>query len=80
MCTETQEELREEARRTLDAARRTSEADPDGYGRAEQARVTSALERLEDGTWGWCRCCGRPIDEDRLRACPETNRCSGCDL
>jgi RNA polymerase-binding protein DksA len=46
--------------------------------RAQLVQVTAALERLDDGTWGWCLGCGKPIDRERLRAVPEAARCVGC--
>src|SRR5437016_11803509 len=37
---------------------------------AELADVEHALRRLDDGTYGTCEACGRPIDEQRLEAMP----------
>jgi len=37
--------------------------------------VQAALGRLEDGTYGQCVVCGRPIEPARLRAIPETPYC-----
>ena len=42
---------------------------------AELADVEHALERLENGTYGTCEACGRPIDEARLEAQPATRFC-----
>jgi RNA polymerase-binding transcription factor DksA len=42
------------------------------------ARVTAALARLADGTWGRCLMCGGRIAENRLRAVPEAVRCAKC--
>ncbi len=42
---------------------------------AQLADVGRALERVEGGTYGTCEACGRPIDEDRLRARPATRFC-----
>lgn len=42
---------------------------------AQISDVSSALERLESGTYGRCEMCGREIDEDRLRARPATRFC-----
>lgn len=36
----------------------------------ELAQVDAALARLEAGTYGLCRACGRPIDPERLEALP----------
>ncbi len=42
------------------------------------ARIQSSLARIERGTYGRCLACGGEIDEDRLRAVPETDRCGLC--
>lgn len=41
-------------------------------------QIESALERMEQGTYGWCVDCGRPIPEERLSALPYAARCLGC--
>ena len=46
--------------------------------RSELARIQAALERIERGTYDECAACRRPIDEERLRAVPETDRCGAC--
>lgn len=40
--------------------------------------VTRALRRLEDGTYGLCGNCGKPIATARLDALPEATRCMDC--
>lgn len=37
-----------------------------------------ALERLEDGTYGICESCGRPIGKLRLQAYPRATLCMSC--
>jgi RNA polymerase-binding protein DksA len=37
--------------------------------------VEAALKRIEDGTYGICEVCGKPIGEDRLRAIPWARLC-----
>ena len=37
--------------------------------------IDAALGRLDEGTWGRCAVCGRDIDDERLDALPETDRC-----
>jgi DnaK suppressor protein len=32
--------------------------------------IDEALGRIEDGTYGQCERCGKPIDEERLKAMP----------
>jgi DnaK suppressor protein len=39
------------------------------------AEVDAALARIDDGTYGTCVVCGRPIDEERLRALPYATLC-----
>lgn len=42
----------------------------------EQLReVEDALARIEDGTYGSCSVCGKPISEERLEAVPWTTLC-----
>jgi DnaK suppressor protein len=38
-------------------------------------QVRAALQRIEDGTYGFCIDCGRPIDAARLDAVPWTPYC-----
>ena len=35
-------------------------------------QVEEAFKRLEEGKYGYCDICGKPIPDDRLRAIPET--------
>ena len=37
--------------------------------------IEAALERIEEGTYGLCADCGRPIGEERLRALPYATLC-----
>lgn len=39
------------------------------------ARVDEALKRIDEGTYGFCRVCGRPIESERLEALPYTDIC-----
>ena len=41
-------------------------------------RLTSALERIIEGTYGRCEVCGRDIERSRLEALPEAVRCLEC--
>ena len=40
--------------------------------------IDAALVRIEQGTYGTCVDCGRPIVPERLEALPETVRCLQC--
>lgn len=42
---------------------------------ARIAEIGDALARIEDGTYGRCEMCGRPIDESRLAARPSATLC-----
>ena len=42
---------------------------------AELADVEHALRRLEDGTYGTCEVCAKPIPEERLEAMPAARLC-----
>jgi DnaK suppressor protein len=42
------------------------------------AEVTDALQRIEDGRYGTCADCGKPVPEGRLEAKPEAARCVAC--
>ena len=42
---------------------------------AELADVEHALQRLDDGTYGTCEACGKPIDDGRLEAIPAARFC-----
>ena len=43
-------------------------------------RVERALAKIDDGTYGACDACGKPIDPRRLRAAPESTVCVDCPL
>jgi DnaK suppressor protein len=50
----------------------------DGLGENAEhvlAEIDAALQRLDDGTFGTCEVCGRPIDEERLEALPYATLC-----
>ena len=42
-------------------------------------QVMAALGRLDDGNFGSCRKCGKPIGKDRLNAVPYTPFCVQCE-
>jgi DnaK suppressor protein len=41
-------------------------------------QVERALERLEEGNYGWCEKCGNPIPVERLAAFPSATLCVTC--
>ena len=45
---------------------------------AERRRIGAALERLDEGEWGWCTTCGEAIAEARLQHDPSVAQCVGC--
>ena len=44
----------------------------------ERKRIAAALERLDEGEWGYCVSCGEEIAEARLRHDPSVAVCVGC--
>jgi DnaK suppressor protein len=42
------------------------------------SEINEALNRLNEGIFGKCVVCGKPIDEKRLRAIPEAKMCIAC--
>ena len=42
---------------------------------AELADVSHALRRIDDGTYGTCEACGKPIGDERLEALPAARFC-----
>ena len=50
-----------------------------GNETAQSIRVIqSALERIENGSYGTCDSCGEDIGQARLEAVPEATRCVSC--
>lgn len=51
-----------------------------GAARARETMgdVEHALERIEDGTYGWCERCGEPVPFERLEAIPWARLCVAC--
>lgn len=41
-------------------------------------QVERALERLDDGSYGWCERCTNPIPVERLAAFPSATLCVSC--
>lgn len=50
----------------------------DRSGREELKAISSAIERLDNGTYGLCVLCGAKIGEARLEALPFTPFCVDC--
>lgn len=42
------------------------------------AEVLDALHRIDEGSYGTCADCGKPVPEGRLDAKPEAARCVAC--
>ena len=42
------------------------------------AEIDSALQRIDEGTFGVCQTCGKPIGAERLEAVPYTTQCIDC--
>jgi len=41
-------------------------------------QIDAALARINDGSYGRCTACGKPIAEERLEALPYTSVCRDC--
>jgi len=46
--------------------------------KSQLAEVGHALHKFEEGTYGLCDSCGKPIDPARLEALPQANLCLDC--
>jgi DnaK suppressor protein len=46
--------------------------------KTQLAQIVDALRRMEEGTYGACSACGRPIPFERLLVYPETRACTRC--
>lgn len=46
--------------------------------REQLAAVEHALQKFEDGTYGLCDNCGKPIPPERLEALPKATLCLDC--
>jgi len=42
--------------------------------------LDDALQRIENGTYGFCTDCGQLIDKERLEAVPHAQLCINCKL
>ena len=40
--------------------------------------IDTALQRIDEGTYGICETCGQPISEERLEAIPYATQCIDC--
>jgi DnaK suppressor protein len=63
---------------TTEAVRRLTEVGVGASLETSQARVLRALQKLDEGTYGICDTCGRPIAPARLRFSPESVLCIDC--
>ncbi len=41
-------------------------------------QAVSALKAFDNGRYGWCEVCGRPIGKDRLQVFPRATMCVTC--
>ena len=65
-----------------DAATSTFDRELDATLEGNEERLLQAIDaallRIENGTYGICRSCGRPIDPERLEALPWTTQDIDC--
>ena len=46
--------------------------------REEIAKITAALQRMDEGDFGICVECGQPIEDGRINAYPYADECIDC--
>ena len=46
--------------------------------REQLTEIEHALHKFDEGTYGLCDICGKPIDPARLEALPQANLCLDC--
>lgn len=63
---------------TTEAIERINDVGVAGSLDAIEGRITRALEKLGEGSYGVCDGCGEPILAGRLRAAPESVYCVNC--
>jgi DnaK suppressor protein len=75
-------DMQEESPDPVDQASMESDRDFSFRIRERESRlivkIDDALERIENGTYGICERCGRPISIERLKARPVTTLCIKC--
>jgi DnaK suppressor protein len=49
-----------------------------GQARDQLAAIARAQQRLDDGSYGTCERCGRPVGAERLAPRPAAATCIGC--
>ena len=65
----------EEATETLELEKRLA---LENRIRQELAGIEHALHKFEEGTYGLCDSCGKPIAPERLEALPQASLCLNC--
>jgi DnaK suppressor protein len=65
----------EEATETLELEKRLA---LENRIRQELAGIEHALQKFEEGTYGLCDSCGKPIAPERLEALPQASLCVDC--
>ena len=63
---------------TTEAISRLTEVGVHANLQESERRVTRALEKIDDGTYGTCDACGQSIPAGRLRAVPQSVLCVDC--
>jgi len=63
---------------TLEAVSRLNDVGVGGSLEVSEDRVSRALAKLDEGTYGLCDACGEPIAPGRLKVAPESVLCIAC--
>ncbi|MGD0554359.1 MAG: TraR/DksA family transcriptional regulator [Streptosporangiaceae bacterium] len=48
------------------------------HAASQRSEIQAALVRIEDGSYGHCVDCAKPVPEGRLEARPDASRCVAC--
>jgi DnaK suppressor protein len=63
---------------TTEAISRLTDVGVGGSLEVTEARTTRALQKLDEGSYGTCDACAKPIAPARLRVAPESTLCIEC--
>lgn len=63
---------------TPETVARLTDVGVGGSPQLSDERVLRALAKLQDGSYGTCDVCGKPIAEGRLKARPDSVLCINC--
>ena len=71
--------LDESAEEAVDTREHTTSVAIEDNLTEESEDIDVALEKIEEGEYGICEVCKKPISEDRLKINPTAKRCIDCE-